>query len=123
VCFALLLHGCGTRTETELAKSSSPDKTTVASLVQVDSGGGATVGFITDVYLSEAGKDRGKSPLFSGYSCGPVSITWEDDRTLQIHYQSHCHITKFENEWWTGTDTTSPRMVELVLKRGDGNGP
>ena len=118
-CLALVLGSCGTRTEKELSSSSSPDKKLVASLVQVDPGGGATVGFVTDVYLHEVGRDSSgrKHSQFEGYSCGPVSIAWKDDQTLQITYRQHCHILAFDNEWWVGLNTDSARMVELVLIR------
>jgi hypothetical protein len=118
----LLLGACGARTETELTRASSPDKQIVALLVQVDPGGGATVGFTNYVYLAQAGQAAGKTAQFAGYSCGPMHIEWKESRTLQVTYQPHCHITQFNNEWWTGSDASTAQMVELVLKREDGQG-
>lgn len=71
ICAAVLVAGCGARTETELSRSPSPDGKLVAYVVHVDPGGGATVAFINYVYLSEAGHDRNKTANFEGYSCGP----------------------------------------------------
>jgi hypothetical protein len=116
---AILLSACGARIETEVARASSPDKKLVALLMLEDPGGGATVAFIHYVYLSEAGRDDRKNALFEGYSCGPMRIEWTENRTLQVTYQPHCRITKFNNEWWTGSDVSTAQMVELVLKRED----
>jgi hypothetical protein len=119
IVFAALSAGCGPRTESELARATSPDGKVVASLVQVDPGGGATVAFSDYVYLNEAGRDRRKTANFEGYSCGPVSIDWKDNQELEIAYAAGCRIRKFENQWWTSTDPTSARMVELELRRVD----
>jgi len=120
-CVVLLLSACGARSEKELARLNSPDGKLVALLLQVDPGGGATVGFTNYVYLNPAAQDSRRHPLFEGYSCGPMSIAWVDDKTLKLTYYSHCHITKFDNEWWTGSDVSSIRVVELVLERRDSN--
>jgi hypothetical protein len=88
VCLALLA-ACGTRIEEELARTSSPDMKLVATLVQVDPGGGATVGFTTDVYVNEAGLESRKHPQFEGYSCGPVSISWMENQTRAQPLQQH----------------------------------
>jgi hypothetical protein len=117
--FACLVwvSACGIRTEEELARTSSPDKRIVATVVRVDPGGGATVGFTIDVYVNEAGEVNRKHPQFEGYSCGPVSAVWQDNQILQITYWSGCHIYTFDNKWRTGKGIDSLRVVELVLNR------
>jgi len=115
---AVLVAGCGARTEKELSRSTSPDGSLVSYLVQVDPGGGATVAFSNYVYLSEAGHDRSKTANFEGYSCGPLSVAWKDNQRLEITYPAGCRIRRFENQWWSGSDT-SARMVELILRRVD----
>jgi hypothetical protein len=116
ICAAVLLAGCGARTETELSRSPSPDGSVVAYVVHVDPGGGATVGFINYVYLSEAGHDRSKTANFEGYSCGPLSVVWKGSQSLEITYPVGCRIRRFDNQWWTSSGT-SARMVELMLRR------
>lgn len=116
ICAAVLVAGCGARTETELSRSPSPDGKLVAYVVHVDPGGGATVAFINYVYLSEAGHDRNKTANFEGYSCGPLSVAWKDSQRLEIAYPAGCRIRRFDNQWWTSSGT-SPRMVELMLRR------
>jgi hypothetical protein len=46
-----------------------------------------------------------------------VSIEWENNQELEIAYAAGCRIRKFENQWWSSTDPTSARMVEVVLRR------
>jgi hypothetical protein len=116
ICAAVLIAGCGARTETELSRSPSPDGRVVAYAVHVDPGGGATVGFINYVYLSEAGHDRSKSANFEGYSCGPLSVAWKDSQRLEIAYPAGCRIRRFDNQWWASSGA-SARMVELILRR------
>jgi hypothetical protein len=117
VCASVLIAGCGQRTEKELSRATSPDGTVVASVVQVDPGGGATVAFSTYVYLSEAGHGRSRKANFHGYSCGPLSVAWKDGQVLEVAYPQRCRILEFNNEWWTYTNSTDARMVELVLRR------
>jgi hypothetical protein len=116
ICAAVLITGCGARTETELSQSPSPDGSVVAYVVHVDPGGGATVAFINYVYLSEAGHHRSKTANFEGYSCGPLSVAWKGSQRLEITYPAGCRIRRFDNQWWT-SPATSARMVELVLRR------
>jgi hypothetical protein len=113
----LLVGGCGARTESELARVVSPDAKVSASLVQIDPGGGATVASSNYVYLNEVGHGRSNTANFEGYSCGPVSIEWKSNRELEIAYPEGCRIRKFQNQWWASVDPSSPRMVELVLRR------
>jgi hypothetical protein len=115
----LLLAGCGERTETETADMLSPNKGTIAVLLQVDPGGGATVGFTTEVYLAEAAKPNQRDLQFKGYSCGPVSIAWQDNQILKISYWPHCHILSFDNAWYPRSEPMSTERVELVLERKD----
>ncbi len=119
VCSTILIASCGVQTETELARITSPDKKVVALLLQVDPGGGATVAFTTYVYLNKGCEDVLRHANFEGYSCGPVSIDWKDNKTLQIVYYAGCHIRTFDNQWWARSGGESPREVELVLKRDD----
>jgi hypothetical protein len=115
----LLLTGCGERTETEIARVVSPNKKAVATALQVDPGGGATVGFTIEVYVAETSKPDHRDLQFKGYSCGPVSIAWEDDRILKVSYWPHCHILSFDNAWYPRSEPVSTDRVELVLERKD----
>jgi hypothetical protein len=100
-----------------LARAISPDGKVIASLVRVDPGGGATVGFLDYIYLNEAGSERSKTANFEGYACSSLAIKWKDDQTLEIAYAARCRIRQFENQWWGETHLGRARSVELVLRR------
>jgi hypothetical protein len=117
ITVALVLSACGKKTDAVLARVPSPDQKLEAVLVQVDYGGGATVGFGSYVYLNRAGDNSRKSAQFEAYSCGLISLSWIDNNTFQVSYEPHCHVLRFDNEWWDRSAPETLRIVELVLRR------
>jgi hypothetical protein len=111
---AVLLTGCGMKTV--MAPDLSPDAKVQAVLEQTAYGGAAGGGTEWALYLSEANGDRRHLSL-EGHNCNGISVRWSDTATLRVSYPHSCHITTFDNEWWTDPNHILSRRVELILDR------
>ena len=119
VC-VLLIVGCSTQSS-ERARALSPDGVSLAILDWEGYGGGAG-STIERLYLIEAHGDgnRGK-PLLVASKCGDMTMAWKDAHTLQINYSSICHISQFDNKWWSKSALrnlgSAESGVEIILSR------
>ena len=111
VIAAFVLTGCGMKTV--MTPEVSPDGKAQAALVDTDYGGAAG-GTEWALYLSEPNGDRRHLSL-EGHNCNGISVLWSDAATLRVSYPHSCHITTFDNEWWTDPSHILSRRVELIL--------
>jgi hypothetical protein len=111
---AVSLTGCGMKTV--MAPDLSPDAKVQAVLEQTAHGGAAGGGTEWALYLSEANGDRRHLSL-EGHNCNGISVRWIDAATLRVSYPHTCHITTFDNEWWTDPSHILSQRVELILDR------
>ena len=110
----VLLTGCGMKTV--MAPELSSDGKVLAVLEQTAYGGAAGGGTEWALYLSEANGDRRHVSL-EGHDCNGISVVWIDTTTLRVSYPHSCHITTFDNEWWTDPSHILSRRIELILDR------
>jgi hypothetical protein len=121
-CFlaaALLLVGCSPQ-QKELSRQNSPNQKLVAVLMESISKDAA--GSVReDIYVSDQGVPLNlDKPVFSSVGCDRLSFDWENDYTLQIHYETTCVINQFTNRWTRPSDVAvgRPNPIEIVLIRG-----
>ncbi len=103
----------------ELARVASPDQRTIAVLVREFAGGAAgSSGYY--LYLIDAhGKGALDHPTLTATRCEGLSVAWEDNALLQVHYNSTCSIKQFVNRWYSSSDVRDAQLVkvEVVLVR------
>jgi hypothetical protein len=112
------LAGCSPE-QKELRRLVSPDQKLVAVLMESMSGNAA--GSVhEDIYVNDQGipLNLDKS-VFSGVGCDHLSFEWENDYTLQIHYETTCAIIQFTNRWSRPSDVAAGRLnpIEIILVR------
>jgi hypothetical protein len=104
----------------ELNRQISPNNKLVAVLMESLSGNaGSSVR--EDIYLNDQGLPLNlDKPVFSAAGCDRVSLTWVNDYTLEIHYDTVCAISHFTNRWFRPSDVAAgkPNPIEVILVRG-----
>jgi hypothetical protein len=104
----------------ELNRHSSPNQKLVAVLMESMTGGAAG-SIYEDIYISDQGVPLNRDkPVFSAVGCDRLSFDWQNDYTLQIHYERTCAITQFTNRWFRPSDLAvgRPVPIEIILIRG-----
>jgi hypothetical protein len=86
--------------KTVMASDLSPDAKVQAGLEETAYGGAAGGGTVWALYLREANDARQHLSL-EGRNCNGLSVAWIDAATLRVSYPHNCHITSFNNTWWT----------------------
>jgi hypothetical protein len=113
------LAGCSAERK-ELNRRSSPNQKLSAVLMESMTGG-ASGSVHEDIYISDQGVPLNlDKAVFSAVGCDGLSFDWQNDYTLQIHYESTCAIGQFTNRWYRPADIAvgRPVPVEIVLIRG-----
>jgi hypothetical protein len=86
----------------EIGRFTSPDA--MADAVWVRGGGGATTGFVYELYLVPKGlkfdKDASsfKHSVFSGDHLDDFQIVWREPKLLELHF-AHARILGYRNYW------------------------
>jgi len=112
------LAGCSPE-QKERGRQISPNQKLVAVLMESITGGAGGV-VHEDIYVNDQGLPLNlDKPVFSAVGCDHVSFEWENDYTLQIHYETVCVINRFTNRWSRPSDvaTGRPNPIEIILIR------
>ncbi len=105
VLLALISSACSPLFEwhyQEIERFTSPDG--MVDAVWVRGGGGATTGFVFELYLVPKGlkfeKDATsfKHPTFSGDHLEDFKVVWREPRQLELHFK-YARILTFRNYW------------------------
>ena len=106
--------------EIKVLEIESPGNSATATLIE-ETGGGAAVSTVYDLYLVDGSDARGQL-VFDATYCGSISLTWQGAKTLVLQYLPACHIHSFRNMWWSKMDiaNASGPTVESVLVRKPG---
>ncbi len=95
----------------EIGRFTSPDE--MVDAVWVRGSGGATTGFVYDLYLVPKGlkfeKDASsfKHAIFSGDHLEDFQIIWREPKLLELHFK-HARIFAFSN-YWSYWNPASPK--------------
>jgi hypothetical protein len=105
ICALILISACNffEWQYEEIDRFSSPDG--MVDAVWVRGGGGATTGFVYDLYLVPKGlkfdKDATsfKHAVFTGNHFDDLQIVWREPKLLEIHFK-HARIYSYSNYWY-----------------------
>jgi hypothetical protein len=86
-----------------------------ASHNQIDTHGGATVGYIHEIYIVPKGQSQQGTPVVElRHLVAPVAFNWSEDSKLTIIYErgeAYDHV-----RFWEGDVGGEKRRVETILK-------
>ena len=115
ILVALISSACSPRFEwhyQELERFTSPDG--IVDAVWVRGSGGATTGFVFELYLVPKGlkfeKDAAsfKHPTFSGDHLEDFKVVWREPKQLDLHFK-YARILTFRN-YWRFSNPDSPQV-------------
>jgi hypothetical protein len=118
----LMLAACSSE-QVELERAISPDHQVVATL-RAEVVGGAVGDTSYSLHLQSLdSQEKSGSIQMIASGCGALTLAWGDKSTLNVKYESGCHIKEFESIWFDPADVRagrSPaRKVEIVLSRNE----
>jgi hypothetical protein len=92
ILLLLALAGCGCSSRVETARVSSPNNEFDAVVQRVDPGGGATVGYLFEVYVVASGDPATNDPVvtlsrFDSRSGTGVVVSWHSDSSLLVRHE------------------------------------